>query len=474
MNKFILGKAEIIFTIFRYFTFALQILRGLLIANFLGPYYFGIFGYVILIQQYLMYSNLGIQQLLNAELSINFKNDYNISVKFIGIAFLLTTVINFILISIGVLSNFYNFHLFNSNFSINYFILILFLAALINYQQLFLNIFRVYNKLKIVVISEIVVVISTILPLFFFKNDELIFSYIISWIFSLICVLVFYYLTSPIRISMSLNLKESIYFLKNGFPYFLYNLSFVLIGMISRTIIATNFSIKEMGYYSFANNISTGVMLGFDTITWLIFPKIVSFFSQIDTLKTDLENKIVSISKKINLFIFTSVMVLIICLPFLFRVFPDYLNSGKSVSILLLTQAVLNSGFAMISLYVSRKKYIKLVLFSSIALVICYVSAKCFVYLDYSFEWIAFSTLIGSFSFINLLNYWGSIDFNLSYSKINSAFTHITQSCIFIASICILSSNFWIAILAFSSFVFFKKDDIITILYYIKYKKYIS
>ncbi len=470
MNKFTLGKSEIIFTVFRYITFALQILRGLFIAKFLGPYYFGIFGYVILIQQYLMYSNLGIQQLLNAELAINLKNDSEISVKFTGIAFLLTTIINLILISVGVLFKIYNFNVFNPNFSINYFILILFLAALINYQQLFLNIFRVHNKLKIIVISEIIVVISTTLPLFFFQNNELIFSYIISWIFALICILFFYYFRSPIRICMSLNLKESFYFLNNGFPYFLYNLCFYLIGMISRTVIATNFSTKEMGYYSFANNISTGVMLGFDTITWLIFPKIIAFFSQTDTLTTDLENNIVSISKKINLFIFTSVIVLIICLPLLFRVFPDYFNSGKAVSILLLTQAVLNSGFAIISLYVSRKKYIKLAFFSIVALAICYITARCFVYLNYNFEWIAFSALIGSLSFINLLNYWGSVDFSLSYSKIISPFTYIMQICILIAAISILLSNFWITLIAFTAFLIFNKDEIIIILHFIKFK----
>jgi O-antigen/teichoic acid export membrane protein len=242
--------------------------------------------------------------------------------------------------------------------------------------------------------------------------------------------------------------------------------------MISRTVIATNFSTKEMGYYSFANNISTGVMLGFDSITWLIFPKMVAFFSQTDILTVDLENKIVSISKKINLFIFTSVIFLIICLPLLFRFFPDYFNSGKSVSLLLLTQAVLNSGFAIISLYVSRKKYIKLALMSSIVLAICFITAKCFVYLLYDFEWIAFSALIGGLAFINLLNYWGSVDFNLSYSKIISPFNHIMQICILIAAVCILLSNFWIALLAFATFFFFKKEDIIKILHFIKFRIY--
>ena len=419
-----------------------------------------------------MYSNLGIQQLLNAELAINLKNDYNISVKFTGFAFLLTTIINFLLISVGVIYNFYNFDIFNPNFSEYNFFLILFLAALINYQQLFLNIFRVYNKLNIIVISEIIVVISTTLPLFFFQNNELIFSYIISWIFSLIFILFFYYFRSPIKIYISFNLKESFYFLKNGLPYFLYNLSFYLIGMISRTVIATNFPTQEMGYYSFANNISVGVMLGFDTITWLIFPKIISLFSQTDTLITELENNIISISKKINFFIFTSVIVLIICLPLLFHIFPDYFISGKSVSILLLTQAVLNSGFAIISLYVSRKNYIKLALFSMIALVISYITAKCFVYLNYSFDWIAFSALIGSFSFINLLNYRVAIDYNLSYSKIITPFTHIMQICIFIAAISILLSYFWITIFAFSAFFFFKKDDLVIIFYFIKSKIY--
>lgn len=471
LKEITLGKSEIIFTGFRYLTYALQIVRGLLIAKFLGPIYFGVFGLVILIQQYLLYSNLGIHQLLNAELAINLKNDHKILTQSTGYAFLLTTIINFVLISIAVLYKFYNINPFYHDLSVNHFVLILFLATLINYQQLFLNIFRVYNKLEVILISEILIIISTSLPLLFFENDTLIFAFISSWIGSLILVLTLYCLKSPIRIFLSLNLKEALVFLQNGFPFFLYNLSFFLIVMVSRTVIAVNFSTLEMGYYSFANNISTAFMLGFDTITWLIFPKIISFFSQTNIAKDDLENSIVGISKKINLVVFSTVIVFIFLVPLIFLFFPEFLDSIKIIPILLLTQAVFTSGFAIISLYVSRRRYMRLAMFSFLGFILCYISAKYFVYFGFNYEWIAFSTLLGSLTFINLLNFWGSVDFNLSYSKIVSPFTHIMQISILTAAICILLDKVWISIFVFIFFLYFMKDIIVRYLDFFNLKK---
>ena len=53
VKKKIFGKKEIKFIFFRYFLFFLQAIRTLLVAYFLGPYYLGIYGFLMLYIQYL-------------------------------------------------------------------------------------------------------------------------------------------------------------------------------------------------------------------------------------------------------------------------------------------------------------------------------------------------------------------------------------------------------------------------------------
>ena len=77
LNDF--GKKELIFTFGRYISYFFQIVKGFLLAKILGPELFGVFGVFMLIKQYLVYSNLGIQYALNIKLSVdnNFDSEFN-------------------------------------------------------------------------------------------------------------------------------------------------------------------------------------------------------------------------------------------------------------------------------------------------------------------------------------------------------------------------------------------------------------
>jgi hypothetical protein len=204
-----------------------------------------------------------------------------------------------------------------------------------------------------------------------------------------------------------------------------------------------------MGFYSFANYISTAVMLGFDTITWLIFPKVVNAFSDSTLFNTELEKQINSISRPLNLVVFFSVIFIIIVLPNVYIFYPEYSKSGNTLSILLIAQAVVNSGFALSSLYISRKQYYKLAFFSISGLLVTWIFSYFFIKLNLNYEWIGFAAMLGYLTFINILNWKAAKDFKLNFSIITNSFNFKMQVCI------LLSSVFLLLGLSKYSFLFF-------------------
>ena len=85
------------FTLSRYLIFILQLGRGFLLARFLGPFYFGIFGFLLLIQQYLVNTNFGVNHALNVKLSTK-EIDLPTSKSFVYASLFITTVSSLIFI----------------------------------------------------------------------------------------------------------------------------------------------------------------------------------------------------------------------------------------------------------------------------------------------------------------------------------------------------------------------------------------
>ena len=99
----LLNRFEILFTINRYFTYALRVAWGFIVAKQLGPYFFGIWGFIQLLIQYLSYTNLGSQFAINTELSIRLSWTEEERAKYIGHALSMSTMVAVVLISIGII-----------------------------------------------------------------------------------------------------------------------------------------------------------------------------------------------------------------------------------------------------------------------------------------------------------------------------------------------------------------------------------
>lgn len=415
-NTAVFGKKEIVFTGFRYLTYGLQTVRGFLLAYLLGPYLLGIYGYIMLYQQYLSYSNLGISYSVNSELAVFGDEHKDEQKKIINSAFTSILFISIGLIFAGAGVYFFKIQLFPIKDSYQYSFLIAGLTILIHFQQVFVNIFRIQKKLTPIIISELILSVSLLALTLFFKGIQLINAVFIVWAAILAITIVFYKIIYREKIAFELSRIKVLF--QSGFPLLVYAFSYYLMGLMVRTLIGAFYPVNVMGYFSFANNITTAIMFGLDTITWIIFPSIIARLANDNLDKTDLSNYLVAFTNRLLVLVTVIVCISIVCLPILFKFLPKYQPIEFSLIILLINQILFNSDFVFVSLCIAKKMYkqIALISLSSVAVSAIISLICCINHLSYI--WLVVSNVIGSLCFVNTLIYFVANKFALESKNI--------------------------------------------------------
>jgi O-antigen/teichoic acid export membrane protein len=429
MSDSVFGKKELIFTLLRYITFAIQIIRGFVLASFLGPFFFGIYGYLTLYQQYLSYTNLGINYSVNSELALLDKNEERTQKELVNSAFSVAGIISSFLIFFGILVYNFKVQLFPFQNSYRYVFVLIGLTILTHFQQIFVNIFRIEKKLKEIIIGEIVVSLGLLAIVFFYKGIALVNAIFWVWIVLLFVVVLFYYYSYGKKISFETNRIKVL--LKAGFPLLVYAFSYYLMSLIVRTLIGAFYPTIIMGYFSFANNITTAVMLGLNTITWIIFPSVIAKLAIGQLTNNELSDYLVSFTNKLLVLVLLIVIVSIVGLPILFLILPQYKPIEYSLLILLINQIIFNSGFALISLCIARKMYKQMAIISLSSVLISGTISLFCCYNELPYIWLVVSNVIGGFFFINILILYVSRKFNLQQSYIRQSFSWFLQLAFF-------------------------------------------
>lgn len=434
-----LGKKELIFTLGRYITYFFQIIKGFLLAKVLGPELFGVFGIFLLVQQYLVYSNFGIQYALNIKLSVDNVNQSILSKNIKAIidsSFTLTSASSILLIITSLILIYWNID-FNIVIPKSHFIIgLLLVTILFHIQEVFLNIFRIQKKFYVILTTEILIAISSIIVIPFFSGIELLYAVIISWILSLLLSLTIFKINYRNKINWNTNMIKPL--LLVGIPFLLYNISFNLSSMASRSFVAYNFTIAEMGLFTFSVSLTTAVMLVFNSVSWIIYPKLISKLSDSKLNKTEQEKLLFGLTKKTVSFVLILILFSFIFLPLIFYFLPEYYNSFDTIVILLINQIVINSTFALTSYLVGRNMYKLLIISSLYSLVVCCLLMLLFAYFGLNFVWIAFANLVGSLIFVNYLIFKICKKQEFNYKNLFNSFNLFTQINLIVFALLIL------------------------------------
>ncbi len=387
----------------RYVGYGLQFIRGMLVARFLGPYLFGVWGFLMLALRYLSYTSLGLQYAVNVELatSVDSANTDNEQEETIRVALTGTAIVAALLILSGVLIQLTGLSLF-AKYSFNQYVAALAsLAGLTHLREVLKNVHRVYGNLARIAAGELLTATLPLLAALVFREQTLVFALLGALTLSEMVSIAILIVNAPFRASFSWLPKHVRHLLSIGIPLLVYNVSFYLIMIAGRTVISMFYPVQAMGYYSLANSITTATMLGLKAGAWVVYPDILSRTSQEVADET-----VAQTVQKVNDLYGTSVILvifaMILILPLMFLFLPDYKPVEETLGLLLMSQAVMSLSFGYNCVAVARKQQMRVAKISWIAVAVVVLFSLLAAFLELHYVWVAGSILAGSFVFTAL------------------------------------------------------------------------
>jgi len=464
----------LIFISSRYIGYFLVFLRGIFIAIVLGPNIFGLWGFCMLIMQYSLFTNMGIQYAITVQLSKITRSEPKEIQEITNSALFSIFVLDISLLVIGLIIKYFASLSYDS-FQINDLVFLIIIKVCIEHiYQIQINIFRVYGKLLTIAICEVLMSICPLITFIFFDGIDLIYAILLTLITIQIISIMILGFNSPIDIRWSFDYRKISNLLLIGIPLLLYNASFHFILISTRTIISIFYSIEILGYYTFANSFTRAVMLGFSSIIWILFPKIISKMKE-DQPDEKVYLLLLKITQLYSTIVNFSILFLISFTPILFIIMDNYLGSRAILTILLVSQGLLACSLSFNTLAISRGKHTEVASIGIFSTLLVFGIGGFCAYLNMNYIYIALSTLLASFIFlfrqVQLSNKILNISAIITLKTVLSIGTAVSFSIVIINALFI---NAWyLDIIAFSIFFRENYDNLKEIMKYIMdFQKY--
>jgi O-antigen/teichoic acid export membrane protein len=346
--------------------------------------------------QYLSYTSLGMQYAINVELAVDSVDNVRRQEKYIGVALTVTALIAVILALTGLAIQYFEIPLFEK-YSFNQYALALgVIVGMTHLKEILTNVYRVHGKLVRIMIGEFLFAFIPLLAALTFRGEALITALLFAMAGSSLISLVVYLVKAPFKIVPQLDRAASKYLLVIGIPLLIYNLSFALMTIAGRTIVSIFYSVETMGFFAMANSITVATLLGLRAVIWVVFPRVLS--------RTRLglpDEEVASTVKKLNdlysTAVFLAVFVMILSLPLLFAILPQYKPAAGVLTVLLLTQAVLSIVAGYNAVAIARKRQMMVAAIAIIAVIFIVVFGGFFAWLQWDYVWVAVAMLGGGF-----------------------------------------------------------------------------
>ena len=395
----------------RYITYGIQLINSILIAVYLGPVYLGIWGFIMLITQYLNQINFGIGHAVQTITAVNKHNENYIS-GIAGNGVVLLSILSILLCTVFFL-NFYFEWGFGEKYNFGtYSGFILFIAIISHYNSLLSNILRIYGRIAEMAVSQSILPLATLATLFFFKQEVLLTALV--WVYTLttLASFVIFMLRMPIKIKINFNKKLTQTIQRKGWHLFIYNSSFYLILISTRSFVSYFFDIKEFGLFTFAFSLASVLVLLFDSFSFLVWPKLLNRLAKLNNIDSAiLLNKV----RKLYLTCTHGMLHLgILLFPFFIMIFPAYKDTYTSFCLIALTIVLFTNSFGYQGLIIARGKERAIGNLSFLILilnvVLCYVLIRWFMV---NFEYVILATLFSYLIYTVFLNILGRQIFEL-------------------------------------------------------------
>lgn len=393
--KLLYKNKIIIYLLTRYGTYALQFIVSMVIAAKLGPYYFGVYGFITLILNYFSQINFGIPHSLNVLMVHNKINDKKCN-NYIGNSFAIYGLISIIIICLLFFVSLFKITL-SDKYPISVFhcVLLCVIAILHYFSSLCSTILRVKNRVNQLALAQSSLVLLNLSVVFFFSGDLLIYVLMICQMLS---SGIFIILTWKEGLFPNLKLIEYKFniqkvIIKKGLYLFLYNSCFYFILISIRTIISSNYTVEEFGIFNFSFTLSHAVLLLIEALTVILFPKIIDLLSSdnYEKINSTIETIRVSFVSTSHLLIYTAMLFF----PVIIVIMPEFDGALTSMNLIALAVLMNTNSYGYSSFLIAQNMEKISARISFIALIINVIIAEFLVVIcNVEFSYVVLAVMV--------------------------------------------------------------------------------
>lgn len=399
--KEIFSSKVLIFIMSRYIGYFLLFINALLIARYLGVYFFGIYSFIFLIIQYLNYTNLGIPYSLNYYLSVETNTDKKNKAIQDTLAF--NFLISFIVALFFIILYVFDIK-FIFKFNINSFYIPIALIAIIQlFNQVYITICRTFAITKPIIFNQLVIPFLQLPGFLLYRNEELLnYILIVSFLGNFLS-LAYFHFSYPISFKFKILVHDYNVLIFHGLNLLLYNVSYNFILTLGTTLVGIYFSIEELAQYSFAATMSAACLMILGSVAYLFYSKILN---KLTTIKG--KSGIAKFVNNLSRVYFESSLFIILLIsnftPVLYYLLPEYQPSKLIFKLLLISYLIMTCSFGYTTLLVQTKRHFSLTKIALISIFSNAIFAYIFVYLKFPLFFIALSTILSSLLFVILIS----------------------------------------------------------------------
>lgn len=403
--KTALKNKVLLFVFSRYGTYFIHFINSLFIAVYLGPYYLGIWGFILLITQYINHLSFGISDSVTAIISVKKDKEFYAQ-KIIGTSLTMLICLSLILVSFFVLNEIFNLNLgIKYNFS-SYTPIVVLIGILGYFNTLFNHIYRVYGRLFEIAFNQTVFPILILIAIIFFKKDELLWALVGANFLAFLMSFIVYIIKTPVQLKPIFIFRLFKIIQVKGWYLFIYNTSFYFIVISIRSFVSGFYSVEEFGYFTFAFSLANVILLLLQAFAYLILPKLLNRFASASN-----DQNIELLEKLRNAYVTTShflVHIAILFFPIFLLLFPQYNSASEAFKLIGLSVVLYTNSFGYSSLLIAKGYEKKLGLFSFSALIINIIIALVLIKIfNVPFSLVILATMISYFLYVFMLGYKG-------------------------------------------------------------------
>ncbi|WP_420187042.1 lipopolysaccharide biosynthesis protein [Bacteroides pyogenes] len=356
----------------KYLTYLVYFIISIIIANKLGLFYFGIYGFLKLLMQYFAYTNLGVNYSGIVIMSEQTKLDDKKNLLILNSSLCISVFCFAACISLFVLGYKTIFPEINDKYLVDsyiYYICVIVVFKQIN--QIFINLNRIYNRLKVINWAYLIPCIAEFVVLAFGSEEVLLRNIMWAMMISNGLVTLLFYLRNPFEINWCIDRFISSIIITRGLKLLFYNISFYFIILIAKSFMSSHYPVEEFAQYSFSYNISEAVMLLNNSISFLIYPTLLNKFHTVG----DVGEKLKIMKQTQDTYMAVANMIIVIVfmfVPFLSYIVPEYSESRHILLVLLLGQLLIANTFTICTNMVQNKKETSLMAIGGISCMLLY------------------------------------------------------------------------------------------------------